>query len=158
MKRETVKQAYVDDATSGILASLNRSREKHGTHEYASVHETLGIVAEEYYELIEAIKNGSREGIISELEDIAVGCLWGIASLKQQMHGTRPIHSTDGDVMSIAEFREGVEESVFTDYDGYGKLMVGDDLVDHSTRIVPSNIWVLDWIPSRYTHIMWYNR
>lgn len=49
---------------------------------YASKHEILGIIEEEKYELLKAIhENGPKEDLIEELKDIAVACLFGIASL-----------------------------------------------------------------------------
>lgn len=53
-----------------------------GEHTYASKHEILGLIEEERHELIEVIqKNEPKEEVIKELIDIAVACLFGVASL-----------------------------------------------------------------------------
>lgn len=50
---------------------------------YASRHELLGVIQDEVVELRDAIHDKeSEDRIISELQDIATGCLWGIASIR----------------------------------------------------------------------------
>lgn len=60
---------------------LFRLKEK-GDGTFSSRHEILGIIAEEYFELIEAVKSGTLEQVKEELKDIAVGCAFGIASIE----------------------------------------------------------------------------
>jgi hypothetical protein len=59
---------------------LMRYAEK-GFHKAASKHEVLGIITEEYHELIEAIHSNSKHDIAHELIDGAVSHLHGLISL-----------------------------------------------------------------------------
>lgn len=63
-----------------LAAHLN-ARLKHGPGVYASPHETLGVVAEEYDELLEAVRSNDAADTAKELMDVAVGALFGIVSL-----------------------------------------------------------------------------
>lgn len=68
-------------AVNLIWAGLLNRIEKHGENSHASVHEGLGIITVEYHELIEAIHSDHNQLIISEAIDVAVGCLWLVATL-----------------------------------------------------------------------------
>ena len=66
--------------------SLNMVRDKlqlrlnqRGTKTFASKHEILGIITEEYHELIEAVKNNDKHEFIEEILDVAVACVYGLA-------------------------------------------------------------------------------
>jgi hypothetical protein len=67
------------EAVTGMLSV--RAAEK-GMGAYASRHETLGIIEEEKAELVQAVTSGDIEAVVDELIDIAVGCVFGIASLR----------------------------------------------------------------------------
>ena len=56
-----------------------RLKEK-GCGSYIGPHETYGIIAEEVYELLQALQSNSASMFRKELIDIAVGCVIGIAS------------------------------------------------------------------------------
>jgi len=51
-----------------------------GSHGAASTHEVLGVLEEEMYELKMAIHQNDRKAFLKELTQIAVACIWGIAS------------------------------------------------------------------------------
>ena len=53
-----------------------------GPHIFASSHEILGVVTEEFYELIDAVKSNDIDNVEKELVDIAVARLQGLASIK----------------------------------------------------------------------------
>jgi hypothetical protein len=59
----------------------SRLRQK-GPRVFVSSHEILGIVVEEYLELIEAVKSGNKDNIDNELLDLAVACIAGMACEK----------------------------------------------------------------------------
>lgn len=61
---------------------LQRRLSEKGRLSYASRHETLGIITEEFLELVEAVKSGVGIDVESELLDIAVGCIFGVASFR----------------------------------------------------------------------------
>ena len=71
----------IEEAQSRILRKLQARLEQHGPYSYASTHEILGIIAEEYHEFVEAVQSNDSKEVESELIDIAVGCLFGVASL-----------------------------------------------------------------------------
>lgn len=71
----------VNEASSLIISKLSKRLLEKGSFGYISNHETLGIVAEEYHELVDAVRSNSDDEVMSELIDIAVGCLFGVASM-----------------------------------------------------------------------------
>ena len=87
-KGYTVQRPLVDNeilaqVIKDVEATINRKIIEKGKGIYAGSHETLGIVAEEYHELIDAVRSNNKDEVISELFDVAVGCLFGIASIRQ---------------------------------------------------------------------------
>ena len=49
---------------------------------YIGNHETYGILAEEYKELLDSLQANDNEGFYAELIDIAVGAILGMASMQ----------------------------------------------------------------------------
>lgn len=72
--------ASIKDITDKLQFRLNQK----GRFSYISTHEALGKITEEFWEYVEAVKNNDDEEIIHELKDIAVGCIFAIASLKER--------------------------------------------------------------------------
>ncbi len=62
--------------------ALDRRLGKHGSGAYAGPHEILGVIDEEYDELRDAVRSNVDADTAAELMDIAVGCVFGIASLR----------------------------------------------------------------------------
>lgn len=58
-----------------------------------------------------------------------------------------------GDLMTVAEWRDCVQDGAFRDYDGWGSLV--KDGLQSNTNISPSQAHL---IPPDATHINWYNR
>jgi hypothetical protein len=83
MNRKVVTQRKSDEAFTELHKALIKQVEAKGRHGFASIHEILGIVDEEHDELKEAVRFNNRERVMEELIDIAVGALWGIASMKE---------------------------------------------------------------------------
>jgi len=54
---------------------------EHGKHIHANNHESLGIITEEYYELIDATRRNNSAHIVEEMIDVATGCIVGAASI-----------------------------------------------------------------------------
>lgn len=65
--------------------------QKHGRGAFASNHEGLGVMAEEYHELMEAVKNNDDQNYAEEMIDLAVGGIFGLAS----KIGAMPVSSTE---------------------------------------------------------------
>lgn len=83
-ERVFVSQSVLQSAVALTVEYLKRRLEKHGVYSSIGPHETLGIITEEYQELIGAIHGNNREETKRELIDIAVSCIFGLASLNQQ--------------------------------------------------------------------------
>lgn len=63
-----------------VRATVSERLKQHGPSIYASPHETLGIITEEYHELIDAVQLNDRGALTRELIDIAVAAILGLAS------------------------------------------------------------------------------
>lgn len=82
-----------------------------------------------------------------------------------------PLNPDWGDVMSLEDFGDAVADGVFINYDGYGRLVIGDKIVRNSVTDINDKIcrveiddlycfWLRD-ILSVYggqVKICWYNR
>jgi NTP pyrophosphatase (non-canonical NTP hydrolase) len=67
-----------------VERNLDQLIENKGNHTFASTHEILGVIVEEYHELIEAVQSNERTEVISELHDLAVAAIWGIVSAESE--------------------------------------------------------------------------
>lgn len=87
MLRTQLQLPELVKATDEIMNKIHRLLDKKGWGVFQSKHEALGVITEEYHELVEAIhttdlnEQGDKH-IREELEDIAVACIVAIASLK----------------------------------------------------------------------------
>ena len=82
-----VGDRQLENAYTFIVDNLAKRVNKYGPNSFNSTHEGLGVIAEEYHELVEAVKSNENLQIINEASDVAVGCLWLIASmLKNDEH------------------------------------------------------------------------
>ena len=83
IKRPPIDTAKISLAIIELMRQCNERLEKHGPGIFAGKHEILGSITEEYYELIDAVRDDKHpEHFIDECMDIAVACIIGIASLK----------------------------------------------------------------------------
>ncbi len=74
----------VHQAKSAALTAesklMDRLNEK-GYGVLVSRHEILGVLTEEYHEAVKAVESQSLKEVRSELVDLAVGCIFGIACI-----------------------------------------------------------------------------
>jgi hypothetical protein len=82
--RVTVSEPNINYAVLLVKQGLENRLKQYGYDSFASIHEILGVMDEEHYELLVAVHQNDNEQVISELVDIAVGALFGIATLKQK--------------------------------------------------------------------------
>lgn len=76
-----VGEADLAHAFRVIRAALRRRTVKHGQDAYVSPHHALGVLVEEYDEAVEAIRfDADPHRFDDELVDVAVTCLWALAS------------------------------------------------------------------------------
>lgn len=81
INRKQIEENEITISMAEIHLKLKKRLQTYGNGTFASKHEILGIIAEEYHELVEAVKNEDLNNVKEELLDIAVGCLFGIACI-----------------------------------------------------------------------------
>ena len=81
MNRPHITQDERDRVILMVREKLEFRMKQKGTHAYASIHEALGIITEEYYELQGAVMYDDQGAVVEELIDIAVGAIFGAACI-----------------------------------------------------------------------------
>jgi NTP pyrophosphatase (non-canonical NTP hydrolase) len=81
-EREILTVEDLELAVENVRLKMLARLEEKGPGAYSSRHECLGIVEEEMHELVEAVRSGRFRDVINELMDVAVGCVFGIASIE----------------------------------------------------------------------------
>lgn len=71
----------IDAAIAEVRGKLIERLAEKGWGTFASSHETLGIIAEEYDELLEAVRGNDLMEVDAELKDLAVAAILGMASI-----------------------------------------------------------------------------
>ena len=79
MTRETVRQESLEKAAAHLIEQLQRRINQHGYGAFSSRHEVLGVLTEEYLELVEAVRQNKLQDFEDELADLAVGALFALA-------------------------------------------------------------------------------
>lgn len=83
MTRDDITLEQFDQALALLRPALLKAIAKHGLGGCSSSHEIMGILQEEFDEFkLEVHKNRAKNRKIAELVDIAVGAVFGIASLQ----------------------------------------------------------------------------
>lgn len=72
---------HLEELESCLAARLK----KHGCSLHTSAHETYGIVAEEFKELMDAMHDNDEYEFVEELKDIAVAAIFGIVSSSRRI-------------------------------------------------------------------------
>ena len=78
-RKEVVDEALLK-AIEIVTHHVGLRIEKHGRGAFASNHEGLGVVTEEYFELVEAVKQNDDQNYAEEMIDLAVSGIFGLAS------------------------------------------------------------------------------
>lgn len=81
MNRPTVSDKILLQAIEEFTVNLGRRIEEKGRDAFISSHEMLGVISEEYHELIDAVRQNDPVDVASELADIAVACIFSFASM-----------------------------------------------------------------------------
>ena len=79
MNRPIIIDECISEAITALISSLQIRRIEKGDGVFVSRHEILGILTEEFKELIDATKSNKLIGFQSELMDIAVAAVFGFA-------------------------------------------------------------------------------
>lgn len=82
MERTEILTREVKDALVKVSEMVEFRMAQKGRGSYVSRHEALGIVAEEYHELIHAVQSEPLDRVEAELLDIAVAAVFGLVSVK----------------------------------------------------------------------------
>lgn len=81
MDRVQLNEKQVMDAVEKTVEKLRFRLNQKGYGTFASRHEILGVITEEYKEFIDAVHSKNYEEMKSEIIDLAVGCIFGLACL-----------------------------------------------------------------------------
>jgi NTP pyrophosphatase (non-canonical NTP hydrolase) len=79
--RIPVEETVIEKTKEIVSNALLKRLKQHGYDSFSSIHEILGIMDEEHYELLMAVHKNDDLQVKEELVDIAVGALFGIATL-----------------------------------------------------------------------------
>lgn len=82
MKRPVVSSDLIWAAVSDVEEHMRKTLLDKGDGAFASTHEMLGTITEEYQELIEAVRHNNPGQVKQELKDLAVLTVFSIACLK----------------------------------------------------------------------------
>lgn len=82
-EREQITQEKIEMALKIVEETLKYRLDEKGYGTFCSSHEVLGVLTEEFYELVEAVKSNDIMKVEKELIDVAVGALFGIACILQ---------------------------------------------------------------------------
>ncbi len=83
MSRNLISDEAKAWAVKRVYDAMEMRLKQKGPGSYASSHEVLGIITEEWKELIDAVQLNSMEDVDKELVDIAVGCVFAIACIRE---------------------------------------------------------------------------
>ena len=82
--REPVTPESEVAAFEAFKRAINEDKQSKGIGTFASRHEILGVLTEEFHELMQAVENNHMGEFEEELLDIVVAAFWGVASLKNK--------------------------------------------------------------------------
>lgn len=83
-EREQISSEVIKEAIDQTAAKLKMRLEEKGYGAFVSIHEILGIVTEEFHELVEAVRWNNQIEVKEELLDIAVGAIFGVACINNK--------------------------------------------------------------------------
>jgi NTP pyrophosphatase (non-canonical NTP hydrolase) len=81
--RTQLNKDQIDLGIEKLTIQLLKTLQKKGYGTFASSHEILGVLKEEFDEFADAIHSNNREELKKELMDIAVVCVFGYVCLKE---------------------------------------------------------------------------
>lgn len=84
-RRPAATDAEIEDVLALVRRYIQARMVKHGRGVFLSAHETIGVCAEEWDEVLEALRGNDAAALGKELADLAVACLFGLVSMT---HGT----------------------------------------------------------------------
>ncbi|HHX95091.1 MAG TPA: hypothetical protein GX691_04620 [Clostridia bacterium] len=82
--RQQITEEQVKAAVEKVIEKLYYRLEQKGFGTFSSRHEILGVMTEEYNELVEAVHTNNHQEMREELLDLAVGAIFSVACLDQR--------------------------------------------------------------------------
>lgn len=79
MSRSQLTEEQVMAAVEKTLEKLKFRLNQKGYGTFSSRHEILGVITEEYKEFVDAVHSKNYDEMKSEIMDLAVGCIFGLA-------------------------------------------------------------------------------
>ena len=83
-ERAIVTDEEIDHILDNLRGRLEHAMAKKGGLSFASSHEMLGALTEEFHEVIDAVRADNGPQVHSELLDVGVVAVFGMASLLAQ--------------------------------------------------------------------------
>jgi hypothetical protein len=96
MERRIVTDEVLEQVLKILIQRIGERIEKHGRGAFASGHEGLGVLEEERWELVEALKANDPNRIAEEWIDCATTCVLAVASMVKETPATVETPSCDG--------------------------------------------------------------
>jgi hypothetical protein len=87
MERRAVTDETLEMVVKILIQRLGERIEKHGRGAFTSGHEALGVLEEERWELVEALKSNDPNRTAEEWFDCAVTCVFAVSSM---VRGVKP--------------------------------------------------------------------
>lgn len=88
-QRVEVQDLEQTGALKLLADNLTKRLVSKGRMGFISIHEILGAVEEEMDELKDAVRSDDRTQVVDELLDVAIGCVFGVASILAIMRQER---------------------------------------------------------------------
>ena len=79
--RKVIIESHIDDALVIVKQKLMQRLESKGDGSYTSIHEILGIITEEFHELVDAVKSDETFQVKDECLDLGVAAVFAIACI-----------------------------------------------------------------------------
>lgn len=83
MDRTQLTEEQIMNAVEKTIEKLKFRLNQKGYGTFSSRHEILGIITEEYQEFVDAVHSKNYDEMKSEIMDLAVGCIFGLACIDE---------------------------------------------------------------------------
>jgi NTP pyrophosphatase (non-canonical NTP hydrolase) len=84
MDRTQLTDEQIMKAVNKTVEKLKFRLKQKGYGTFASKHEILGVITEEYKEFVDAVHSKNYEEMKTEIVDLAVGCIFGLACFEEE--------------------------------------------------------------------------
>jgi NTP pyrophosphatase (non-canonical NTP hydrolase) len=84
MDRTQLTDEQVMKAVDKTVEKLKFRLKQKGYGTFASKHEILGVITEEYKEFVDAVHSKNYDEMRTEIVDLAVGCIFGLACFEEE--------------------------------------------------------------------------